>query len=96
MRSNLNNVQAFDLRIRNGLQFASVHQTISTTYNMAQDQPVWLQLNPGSGGTLNVILPSMLGTSFGGVTLTERVHVISNVGSVSSLAIKSHADDGSA
>jgi hypothetical protein len=101
-RSLLQNVTAYDFEAKVGLKLGSARQTITSTYNFAQDQPVQGNFI-ASGGNQTIVLPSILGTSFpasaqnggGAMAQDKKLQIIANVGTSNYLNVVEHADDGS-
>jgi ethanolamine utilization microcompartment shell protein EutS len=94
MRSILQNNALYDSELKVGIRIGSVHQTISATYNMTQDQPVQLNVI-ASGANRTVVLPSILGTTGSVPTVDKRLHIVANVGTSNSVQVNAHADDSS-
>lgn len=94
MRSILQNVVAFDTELRTGFQLGTVHQTITATYQMAQDQPPILFVGTGGAAQI-VVLPSIAGLSVSPGVPDGRVHIVivEGAGGNATVTIEAHADD---
>src|SRR6266566_7746783 len=90
MRSILENVEAFDFRIRQGFRYGTVRQTISADYQLGADQPPMLFVALSGGTARNIKLPSITNGSM----IDGRVHLVGNVGTAGVATILSHGDDG--
>lgn len=90
MRSLLENVTAFDLKVKRGLVYSPNTQTLTGTYNMGANGPVLLFFDCGASGR-TVVLPSILN----GTDINGRTYTIVNVGAANNITLNAHADESS-
>jgi hypothetical protein len=92
MRSILQNVVAFDLELRTGMQLGWARlSTFTAAASMAQDQPVILFVTPTN--QQNLVLPSIAGLTATPGVLDGRVHIIINEAASGTVQVEAHADD---
>lgn len=90
MRSILENVSAYDLKIKRGFNLQPSTQTLTGTFNMGADGPPLMLFDCGASGRI-VVLPSILN----GVDINGRSYVIVNVGAANTITLNAHADESS-